>query len=160
MRKNLLKHVPLLTAVACTLALTACEYDVPITASPTRQVEARLLGDWTIVTPQKREHMQIRRFDDWNYVVSIDGGLLRAHHSDLGGMPLVSVQNLEDAKRKYSYFAWVLSDDGNRLTIKMIRESLVPKETKDSATVVRLIESNRENPQLFEESTVYTRDPK
>jgi hypothetical protein len=54
----------------------------------------------------------------------------------------------------------VLSDDGNRLTIKTIRESLVPKETKDTATVVRLIESNRENPQLFEESSAYTRDPK
>jgi hypothetical protein len=160
MRKNLLKQVPILAAVACALALTACEYDVPITATPTRQLDARLLGNWTIVTPQKSEQMKIRRFDDWNYIVSIDGGLLRAHHSDLGGMPLVSVQSIEDAKRKYSYVAWVLSDDGNRLTIKTIRESLVPKETKDTATVVRLIESNRENPQLFEESSAYTRDPK
>ena len=75
-------------------------------------------------------------------------------------MPLVSVQNLEDGKRKYSYFAWAISDDGNRLTIKTIRASVVPKETKDTQTIVKLIESNRENPQLFEESFAYTRDRK
>ena len=158
MRKKLLKQVLILAAVACALALTACDYDVPITASPTRQVDARLLGNWTIVTPQKSEHMKIRRFDDSNYVVSYGGDLFRAHHSDLGGMPLVSVQTIEDAKRKYCYFAWALSDDGNRLTIRTIRTNVIPKETKDTATIAKLIENNRDNPQLFEESFAYTRD--
>ena len=74
-------------------------------------------------------------------------------------LPLVSVQQIED-QRKFVYFAWQLSDDGNRLTIKTIRASVIPKETRDSATVAKLIETNRANAQLFEDTFVYTRDPK
>src|SRR5437773_10388920 len=31
----------------CSLAFTSCNYDVPITSGPTRQVQDRLPGDWT-----------------------------------------------------------------------------------------------------------------
>src|SRR5438093_9623095 len=31
----------------CSLAFTACQYDVPIKSGPTRKVQDRLLGDWT-----------------------------------------------------------------------------------------------------------------
>ena len=146
--------------VACTLALSACDYDVPITTNPTRRVDARLLANWTLVSPLKSEHMRIRRFDDSNYVIAYQDGLYRAHHSDVADLPLVSVQVIEDQQRKFVYFAWQLSDDGNRLTIKTIRATVIPKETRDSGTVAKLIETNRANAQLFEDSFAYTRDPK
>jgi hypothetical protein len=154
-----LKRILSSAVVACTLALSACDYDVPITANPTRRVDARLLGNWTLVSPLKSEHMKIRRFDDSNYVIAYQDGFYRAHHSDVADLPLVSVQQIED-QRKFVYFAWQLSDDGNRLTIKTIRASVVPKETRDSATVTKLIETNRANAQLFEDSFAYTRDSK
>lgn len=106
-----LKRV-LLTAIAgCTLALIACDYDVPLTTSPTRRVDVRLLGDWWIIAADKEqreprlEHMKIRQFDDSNYTISYQGDLYRAHHSDVASLPLVSVQSIEDKERKYLYFA-------------------------------------------------------
>ncbi len=165
MRFQHLKRGLLIIAVGCTLALIACDYDVPITTTPTRRVDARLFGDWWIITAEKEqreprlEHMKIRRFDDSNYAISYEGGLYRAHHSDAAGLPLVSVQEIEDEQRKYVYFAWQLSDDGKRLTLRRISTDVIPKATKDSATVVKLIETNRANPQLFQEPREYTRVP-
>lgn len=144
--------------VACVLGLIACDYDVPITTTPTGPVDERLLAEWTLVSPGKSEHMKIRKFDDSNYVVSYDGDLYRAHHSNLAGLPLVSVQWIDGDERKYAYFSWRLSDDTNRLTIRTIRASVVPKETKDTATIAKLIERHRDNPELFEETHQYTRD--
>lgn len=66
MRKNL----PVYAIIVVALALTACHYAVPITVNPTRHVDVRLLGTWTLVSPMRRERMKIRPFDDSNYVVT------------------------------------------------------------------------------------------
>lgn len=158
--KKLFKRALTCAFLACVLGLIACDYDVPVTATPTRHVDVRLLGDWTLVSPKKSEHMKIRRYDESNYVVSYDGDLYRAHHSDLAGLPLVSVQWIDGDERNYAYFSWRLSDDANRLTIRTIRASVIPKDTKDTGTIAKLIERNRDNPELFEESHEYTRDRK
>src|SRR5262249_23382594 len=55
----------------CSLAFAACQYDVPITSSPTRNVEQRLLGNW--VSLDGKENMKVRRLDDNTYVVYYDG---------------------------------------------------------------------------------------
>ena len=65
----------------CVLALTACQYEVPITSSPTRKVQERLLGDWT--SADGKEKLKLRSLDDSVYVVYYDGDLFRAYHSDV-----------------------------------------------------------------------------
>lgn len=160
-----LRDVLLSAIVGCALALSACDYDVPITSSPTRPVDARLLGDWWLLAVEKDqrephlEHMKIRRFDDSNYSISYQGDLYRAYHSDVAGLPLVSVQSIEDKDRKYLYFAWQLSGDGKQLTLRRVSTNVIPKATTDSATIVKQIENSRNNPQLFQESVEYKRVP-
>ena len=60
----------------CILAFSACEYEVPITPSPTQKVQEQLLGNW--VSLDSKENMRVRRLDDVAYVVYYDGDLFRA----------------------------------------------------------------------------------
>ncbi len=49
--------------------------------------------------------MKVVRLDDSNYIVSYNGDLFRAYHSDVAKTPFVSVQILDSAKAKYAYSA-------------------------------------------------------
>jgi len=120
---------------------------VPITASPTGKVEQRLLGDW--VSVDGKENMKVRRLDDSTYVVYYDGDLFRAYHSDVGDSSFATVQDLNSSDRKYAYVIWKLSDDGKNLRLRSVNDKVVPKETKDSVTVVALLTKNASNPELF-----------
>ena len=140
----------------CSLAFTACQYDVPITSGPTRNVQERLLGDW--MSADGREKLKLRRLDDSTYIVCYDGDLFRAYHSDVGDTPFASVQDLNSNDRKYAYIIWKLSDDGKSLRLRNINDKVVPKETKDSATVVALLTKNASNPGLFGEEIEFRKE--
>ena len=139
----------------CVVALlSSCHYDFPLTAEPTRAADARLTGHWTLVEPEKDEAMDVRLYDDRNYVIAYRGDLYRGFHSEVAGLPLLSVQNLNDAERKWILMSWQLSEDGKRLTLRAVRTEVVPASTRDLA---KLIEANRENPALFGEAGVYVK---
>lgn len=140
----------------CVLAFTACQYEVPITSSPTRKVQERLLGDWT--SADGKEKLKLRSLDDSVYVVYYDGDLFRAYHSDVAETPFVSVQDLNSSDRKYSYVIWKLSDDGKFLKLRSVSDKVVPKETKDSAAVVALLTKNASNPDLFGEEIEFRKE--
>jgi hypothetical protein len=140
----------------CILAFTACEYEVPITSSPTRKVEERLLGDWT--SADRKEEMKVRRLDDSTYVLYYDGDLFRAYHSDVAETPFISVQDLNLNDRKYAYLVWKLSDDGKNLRLRNVSNKLIPKESKDSATVAALLTKNARNPELFGEEIEFNKE--
>ena len=144
-----------ITVVVCTLLLVSCHYDVPLTAEPTRAADARLAGTWTMVAPEQGEKMDIRLYDDRHYVIAYGGDLYRAFHSDVAGMPLMSVQNLNDDERKWVFLEWKLSEDRKRLTIRVVRTEVVPPAGRDA--LVKAIEANRDNPKLFGEEAVYAR---
>jgi hypothetical protein len=139
----------------CVLAFSACEYEVPITQSPTRKVQEQLLGNW--VSLDGKENMRVRRLDDSTYVVYYDGDLFRAYHSDLAEMPLVTVQDLNSNDRKYAYVVWNLSSDDKGLTLRSVNK-LIPKETKDSAAVAVLLTKNARNPELFGEEIEFRKE--
>jgi len=139
-----------------TLVLGACQYDVPITSSPTRNVQERLLGDWT--SADGKEKLKLRRFDDSTYIVYYDGDLFRAYHSDVGDMPFTTVQDLSSSDRKYAYIIWKLSDDGQRLRLRNINDKIVPKDARDSATVVALLRKNAANPELLGEEIEFSKE--
>ena len=133
----------------CMVGVAACNYEVPITSSPTRNVQEQLLGDWT--SSDGKEQMTVRGLDEGLYVVYYDGDLFRAYHSDAAEIAFVSVQDLNSKDRKYAYVVWKLSDDGKHLSLRIVNDKVVPKETKDSATVVALLSKNAHNLELFGE---------
>jgi hypothetical protein len=140
----------------CILAFSACEYEVPITPSPTQKVQERLLGDWT--STDGKEKMKVRKLDDSVYIVYYDGDLFRAYHSDIAETPFASVQDLNSNDRKYAYVVWKLSDDGKHLSLRNVNRKVIPKETRDSAAVSALLTKNAHNPELFGEAIEFTRE--
>jgi len=141
-------------ALAIALLPLACTYDVPISPTPSRAIEPKLLGSWTA----KADHMTIRQYDADHYIVLYNRELYRAYHTDVAGLPLLSVQNLNDRERKYLFVTWRLTSDGSWLTLRAVSTDVVPDSTKDSAAITQLIEKNRDNPKLFGESADYKRD--
>jgi hypothetical protein len=110
----------------CILVLSACEYEDPITSSPTRKVQQPLLGNW--ISQDGKEHMRVRRLDDNIYIVYYDGDLFRAYHSDIAETPFVSVQDINSEDRKYAYVVWKLSDDSKQLRLRSVNRDVIPKK--------------------------------
>ena len=148
-------------AFAGLLLLTGCDYTVPITARPTRPVNARLLGDWISLDPSGKQDaaMSVRPLDESAYAVAIEGDIYRAFHSECAGLPLVSVQDLNSSSRKYVYYAWQLTADGARLTLRRVSLAVIPDSTPDSPAVQRLLAVHASDPKLFEHELVFTRKP-
>jgi hypothetical protein len=140
----------------CILVFNACEYEVPITSSPTRKVQERLLGNW--VSLDGKENMRVRRLDNSTYVVYYDGDLFRAYHSDVAETPFASVQDLNSNDRKYAYVVWKLYDDDKRLSLRNLNRKVIPNETTDSATVAALLTKNARNPELFGEQIEFRKE--
>lgn len=83
-----------IVAAACLLSFSGCgDFEVPITSGPTRKVDQRLLGNW--VSSDGTEKMKVRRLNDSIYIVSYNGDLYQAFHSDVGKAPFVSVQDID-----------------------------------------------------------------
>jgi len=137
----------------CILAFSACEYELPITPSPTQKVQERLLCDWT--STDGKGKLKMRKLDDSVYY---DGDLFRAYHSDIAETPFASVQDLNSNDRKYAYVIWKLSDDGKRLTLRNVNNKVIPKETRDSAAVAALLTKNLRNPELFGEEIEFRKE--
>jgi hypothetical protein len=144
-----------IVVAACCFIFSACEYDVPVTAKPTRKIEEKLLGNWT--SKDGKSKMKVVKLDDSNYIVYSDGSLYRAYHSDVAGAALVTVQELDPAKPKYAYWGWKLSDDGT-LSVRDVNDKIVPDETRDSASVRKLLKQNQQNPALFGDELQFTKD--
>jgi len=140
----------------CSLAFTSCNYDVPITSNPTRKVQERLLGDWT--STDGKEKLKLRSLDDSVYIVYYDGDLFRAYHSDVAEIPFATVQDLNSSDRKYAYVVWKLSNDGKNLSLRSVSEKVIPKGTKDSATIVALLTKNAGNPELLGEEIEFKKE--
>jgi hypothetical protein len=141
------------------LLLAACNYDTALTSRPTRDVDARLLGDWVLVDKEsgKAEAMQVRQLDKDHYVFALDGDLYSAFHSDFSGVAFLSVQDLNAPERLYLYLSAVVSDDGKQLTVRTLNTKTVPGTTKGRGALQKLIKANLASPSLFEEPLVFTR---
>ena len=136
-------------AIVCCLSLSGCEgdYPVPITSGPTRKIDQRLLGNW--VSKDGTDKMKVRRINDSIAVVSYNGDLLRAFHSDVGESSFISLQDIDSAGRKYIYLTYKVSNDGRRLDLRVVNTKVIPKETNDSVSVQKLLKKNLQNSELF-----------
>ncbi len=144
------------TFVLFSLALGACQYDVPITSSPTRKVREQLLGNWR--SSDGKEELKLRRLDDSIYIVYYDGDLFRAYHSDVAETPFATIQDLNSSDRKYAYLVWKLSDDGKHLSLRNISDKVISREIRDSDTVAALLTKNASNPELFGEEIEFGKE--
>ena len=143
--------------LAIALLAAACNYDFPLSTKPSRPIESRLLGEWTAMNDDgKPEHMTVRQWDADHYVVEYDSDVYRAFHTDVAGLPILSIQDLKGSERKYLYITWRF--EAGNLRLRAMRTEVVPESTPDAATAVKLIEKNRDNPQLFNEGAVFKRD--
>jgi hypothetical protein len=145
-------------AAAFCLGLSGCEgdYAVPITSAPTRKVDQRLVGNW--VSKDGQDKLKVRRLDDSTYIVSYNGDLFRAYHSDIGKNSFVSVQDIDSNNRKYAYLTYKLSDDGQRLDLRAVNEKVIPTATKDSVSVQKLLKQNLQNSELLGEEGQFTKE--
>ena len=149
------KHHLTCLIAAVVLLFAGCNYDVPLTARPTRNIDERLLGVW-LGGDDGKDPMVVRRLDDSTYVVAMDDDLYRAFHSDFAGTAFLSVQELNHG-RLYVYLTAVLAADGNQLTLRTVSTKVVPEETKGRAALQKLIKANLANPALFGEPLVFQR---
>ena len=140
----------------CILAFSACEYEVPITSSPTRKVQEQVLGNW--ISQDGKEHLKVRRLDENIYIVYYGGDLFRAYHSDVADTPFVSVQDINSEDRKYAYVVWKLSDDSKQLILRSVNRDVIPKEKKDSTAVAKFLKDNAKNPDLFGEEIEFNKE--
>ncbi len=145
-----IRGVIVLLCIVCT---GGCIYDVPISANPTRQVEERLLGDW--LSKDGKNTLKVRRLDDSQYVLSVNGYLFRAYHSDIAGTAFASVQEIETRERRYAYVTWSLSEDAKHLRWRAVSRKVVPQDISDSVAVRALLEKNLDNAVLYEDEQDY-----
>ncbi len=138
--------------IACSLVLTSCEgtWDVPITEKPTQKIEAKLLGDWK--EKGGNDVMKVRKYDEETYIISFDGDLYRAFHSQTDDLALITVQDIDSASRKYVYFVYRLSSDGSALALRPINEKVVLKTAKTPADIRTLLRQHAKDADLFEET--------
>ena len=150
-----------LLLAAGSLLLAGCNFDSPLTAKPTRNIDPRLLGDWVLVDKDtgKSETMQVRQLDKTTYVAALDGDLYSAFHSDFGGLPFLSVQDLNSAERFYLFLTASVSADGRQLTIRTVNLKVIPEKTKGRGALQKLIKANLANPALLEDPLVFNRPP-
>jgi hypothetical protein len=142
----------------CCLSFGACDgdYAVPITSNPTRKVDQRLLGNW--VSTDETDKIKVRSLDDSIAIISYNGDLLRAFHSDVGETPFITVQDIDSAGRKYLYLTYKLSDDGKRLNLQVFNTQEIPNEMKYSVGVNNLLKKNLQNSELFGDEAQFTKE--
>lgn len=150
--------LPALVVALCCL-LGGCHYDVPLTDKPTKRIDERIVGDWTMTDKDsgKVQRMQVRAFDRNTYVVSLDGDLYSAFHSDFAGTAFLSVQDLNAPERLYAYLTAALSADAKQLSLRLLNVKLIPESVKGRAALQKLIKANSANPALLEEPLVFDR---
>lgn len=143
-------------AFVCSVTLSGCDFEAPVTATPTRKVDARILGEWA-ARDGKGKGMTVGRLNDSVYIVFMESTFLEAYHSDVGQIAFVSVVLLGDDERKYAYLTWTLSEDGTQLDLRNVKgggwrqDGIVPPEvSKDSTRVQKFLIENLQNPDLFE----------
>lgn len=146
-----------LLLVALSLAgLTGCEYDLPLTPQPTRDVDPRLVGDWR--STDGKDLMKVRRLDDTRYVVSYNNDLWSGWHSDVADVALVSLLHLDPANRKHSFLEWTLAADGRRLRLRVVSSKVVSKDLRDSAALREAVRRHHGHPEFYVHEENYTRE--
>ena len=146
-------------AILFALLLSSCIYDAPLTDSPTRKIDERLIGDWVSVE-EKPSVVQVRKFDDTNFVLIDGGNVYRMFHSDFEGINFLSLQNLDtngSSARKFAFIDYRF-EQPDRVRARAINKNVVPDTLRTSSALQQSVRDHLKDAQLFnKEEIVYTR---
>ncbi len=146
-------------AVLLLFLFGSCIYESPLTESPTRKIDERLIGDWVSVE-EKLSDVQVRKFDDSNFILIDDRNVYRVFHSDLGGLSFLSLQNLDTTGRSARKFAFIdyRFEEPNKIRVRAINKDIVPETLKTVPELQKIVREHLKDPRLFnKEEMVYTR---
>jgi hypothetical protein len=147
----------LLGLALLTVVLTACgQYSAPITEQATRKINATLIGDWA--SADRKVRIKIRELNETAYVVTYNGILFKAFHSDFSGVSFVSVQELETPERSFTYLAYRTSDDGQKLYLRLVNKEVIPDDVQTASAVRLLLRDNLQNPALFHTEQTFIKE--
>lgn len=136
------------------LGFTGCDYRLPLTATPSRPIDEHFLGRWVeIRQPRAPKRMTIRRGTGDTYRISYDDGdgwrPIEAYHSDVAGLPLMTVQYASPTSdHPFVYAMFTLSDDERYLVVRRISPKIIADADDRDALIQSLI-SNKDNPDLL-----------
>ena len=135
------------------MLLSGCIYQAPITEKPTGKIDGRLVGDWIAKDESgKEEHMAVTKLNDSEYIVNYGGAVFHAFESDVNGTRFVSAQNispLKDSERLYAFLTYELQDDGKKLVLRTVNQSVISEKLQTTAEIQKAIADNLKNPDLF-----------
>jgi hypothetical protein len=141
------------------LLLGSCIYEAPLTESPTRKIDDRLIGDW-VSAEEKPSVIQIRKFDDSNFILIDGGNVYRVFHSDFEGVHFLSLQNLEtngSSARKFAFLDYRF-EQPNRVRARAVNKDVVPETLRTTPELQKSVRDHLKDPQLFnKDEIVYTR---
>jgi hypothetical protein len=141
------------------LLLGGCIYDAPLTQLPTRKIDERLIGDWVSMeaTPGT---IQIRKFDDSNFILIDGGNTYRVFHSDFEGISFLSVQNLDSAGGSARRFAFIdyQFEQPDRVRARAVNKEVISESLRTTAEIQKSLREHLPDAHLFnKEEIVYTR---
>jgi len=155
---------PLVLALVLTL-LSGCEYQAPVTTNHTIPVDPAVLGVWEAVPePGKAadadETMLVLKYSETEYLIRYPSGkdamFFRGYPIQVGGLQCVQIQLLgakdqpvHDDERKFHVVAYTLA--GGVLEVKTLNTELVPRSLATSAGVLKAIQANLADPDLFKD---------
>jgi hypothetical protein len=141
------------------LLFSSCIYEVPLTQSPTRKIDERLIGDWLSIE-EKPSVIQIKKFDDSNLILIDGSSVYRVFHSDLEGINFLSMQNLEirgNSARKFAFIDYRF-ETPDRVRVRAVNKEVIPENVRTTPELQRLVQNHLKDPHLFnKEEITYTR---
>ena len=156
---QLLRSFNDLFAASLLLLLSSCIYDAPLTESPSRKIDERLIGDWVSVE-EKPDTIEIRKFDDSNFILIDGGNIYRVFHSDFEGTSFLSVQNLDSAGDSARRFAFIdyRFEQPDRVRARAINKEVISESLRTTAEIQKSLREHLQDAHLFnKEEIVYTR---
>ena len=149
-------------ALLLVFLFSSCIYEAPLTQTPTRKIDERLIGDWVSVE-EKPSVIQIRKFDDWNFILIDGGNVYRVFHSDFEGLNFLNLQNLDNNSTSARRFALIdyRFEQPDRVRARALNKDTVPESLRTTSELQKGLRAHLKDPQLFnKEEIVYTRQTK
>lgn len=150
------------------VAVTACDYTVPLVTTPDIDIDRSGIGVWERTGDDARgERLLILPLGEREYMVSYPAGAGNAMYARAAfwrgaGTTLVQLDWIgtargepPDGERTYQYAAYDLADDV--LRIRLLNPDVVDRDIDTPSRLAAAIESNRGDPDLFREPMRFRR---
>jgi hypothetical protein len=157
-------------AIGVAVALTGCDFLVPISHEPAGRLDESLVGLWRRTDPSgPTEDLLVLKWDEGHWLVSLPAGRQDALYARgwpvrVADRTLVQLEWIGSGKgavvqdaRRYQLATW--SRDGDRLIIRRINPEVVGRDWCESQRLREAIEKTLNQPDVFIDERVFHRVP-